>query len=142
MGLESLLYISESKIAANDAERDINDLIERAQAFNASVGITGSLLFTGTHFAQVIEGDEAAVSGLMAAISRDRRHARVKIVTRGALMARRFPGWSMAYNGPSQFVSHHVSRLLNEPSPSESARAAHWLSELLEQFAGYRGCAA
>ena len=47
MGLESLLYISESKIAANDAERDINDLIERAQAFNASVGITGSLLFTG-----------------------------------------------------------------------------------------------
>lgn len=48
MGLESLLYISESKIAANDAERDINDLIESAQAFNSSVGITGSLLFTGT----------------------------------------------------------------------------------------------
>jgi hypothetical protein len=48
MGLESLLYISESKIAANDAERDINDLIERAQAFNASVGITGSLFFTAS----------------------------------------------------------------------------------------------
>ena len=142
MALQSLLYISESAIELGKEQTEIKRILATAHAFNPSVGITGALVFTGTHFAQVIEGEEAAVSGLIASIARDNRHAHLNIVTRDPLTTRRFPDWSMAYNGPSQFVSRHVTRLMNYPSPAESSRAADWLAELLEQFSGFKGVAA
>ena len=138
MAMESLLYISESKIEPCKAESELNSIIATARAFNPTVGITGALIYTGTHFAQIIEGDETAISELIAAIARDLRHAEVSIVARGPLSRRSFPDWSMAYNGPSQFVSRNVTRLLNAPSPAERSRAADWLVELLEEFSGFR----
>jgi hypothetical protein len=140
--MESLLYISESKIEPSSAQSELKRILGTAHAFNPSVGITGALVFTGTHFAQVIEGEEVVISRLMASITRDARHGNVNIVAREPLVARRFPDWSMAYNGPSQFVSRHVRRILDDPSPVDRSRAADWLAELLEQFSGYRGAAA
>lgn len=142
MSLESLLYISESKIELCDAQGEVERILATAYAFNPQAGITGALLFTGTHFAQVIEGEEKVISELIAGISRDVRHTQVNIVVRDPIVTRRFPDWSMAYNGPSQFVSGHVTRLLNDPSPQESSRAGEWLAELLEQFSGMKGLAA
>jgi hypothetical protein len=43
----------------------------------------------------------------------------------------------MAYFGPSQFVSRHVTRLLNDPSPSEYRRGADWLNDLLKEFSAH-----
>ena len=142
MALESLLYVSESTIESISAESEVKRILATAHAFNPSAGITGALLFTGKHFAQVIEGEEAEISRLIASIARDTRHVQLNIVTRGSLAVRRFPDWSMAYNGPSQFVSRHVTQLLNDPSPSESSRAAKWLAEILEQFSGFGGATA
>lgn len=139
--MESLLYVSESKIEPGDAQSELSRILATAHAFNPSVGITGALVFTGTHFAQVIEGDEVAISQLIASIMRDQRHTKVNIVARDPLTMRRFPEWSMAYNGPSQFVSRHVTRLLNDPASAESSRAADWLAELLAQFSGFRRAA-
>ena len=139
MALESLLYVSESKIDPADAQNEVKRILATSHAWNSSVGITGALLFTGTHFAQVIEGEEDVVGQLIASIANDPRHAIVNIVVRDPLTARRFPDWSMAYNGPSQFVSRHVTQLLNDRSPTEISRAADWLAELLEQFSGFRG---
>lgn len=142
MALESLLYISESKIEQRNAESELNRILATAHAFNPTVGITGALVFTGTHFAQVIEGEEAVVSDLIASITRDPRHAQVNIVARDPLTARRFPDWSMAYNGPSKFVSRHVTALIEISSPVAKSRSADWLAELLEEFSGIRGAAA
>lgn len=139
MTLESLLYISESTIPADDAQGELKGILATCHANNPSAGITGALIFTGTHFAQVIEGKTAAIDDLIASIERDPRHTQVHIVTRDVLSERRFPDWSMAYNGPSQFVSRHVTRLLHDPSLTNNSRAAEWLAELLEQFAGFRG---
>lgn len=142
MALESLLYISKSKIEASDAQDELQRILATAHAFNQRVGITGALLFTGTHFAQIIEGQEEAISDLISAISRDERHTQITIVLRNPIVERRFPDWSMAYNGPSQFVSRHVTRLLADPLPQESLRAGEWLAELLEQFSGMKQWAA
>ena len=138
MALETLLYISESKIQPDIAQSEIRRILADAHSFNPSVGITGALLFTGTHFVQVIEGEKVSIDALIASINRDPRHTNVNIVVRDPLTARRFPDWSMAYNGPSKYVSRHVTRLLNGPSALESNRAADWLAELLEQFSGFR----
>lgn len=141
MALESLLYISESKITPSNAQLEVGRILATAHAFNRSVGITGALIFTGTHFAQLIEGDQAAVGVLIDSITRDTRHTHVDVVSRDQIVARRFPDWSMAYNGPSQFVSRYVTGLLNEPSTSARSRNAEWLTEVLEQFSGMRAAA-
>lgn len=139
MAMESLLYISESKIEPCNAENEVDRIVATARAFNSTVNITGALIYTGTNFAQIIEGDETAISELIAAIVRDARHTNVSIVARGPLTERRFPDWSMAYNGPSHFVSRHVTQLLKDPSKALRARFADWLAELLEEFSGFRG---
>jgi hypothetical protein len=138
MALESLLYVSESKIAPSEAENTLGRILATAHAANPEVGITGALLFTGKHFAQVLEGETAAVDETIASITRDPRHGQLSIVAREPLAERRFPDWSMAYSGPSQFVSRHVTRLLNAPTHAESRRAAEWLAELLDEFSAQR----
>lgn len=137
--LTSLLYISRSRIAPDRAEAVVAEIVATSVARNALAELTGALLFTGTHFAQVLEGEAAAIEDLMQRVTGDARHDELVIVEQGPLDYRRFDTWSMAYFGPSQFVSRHVMRLLGDPSPAERRRAAHWLGELLREFTGHPG---
>ena len=66
-----------------------------SNAFNAGAGITGALVFTGSHFSQVLEGPAAAVQALMAAILRDPRHRDVRMLCESAAAKRRFGHWAM-----------------------------------------------
>lgn len=131
----TLLYISRSLIRPEDATAAVAGLVADACRRNARDGLTGALLFTQTHFAQVLEGDATAIAALMHRIGSDPRHADLMVVDRGPIAARRFADWSMAYFGPSQFVSRHVTRLLSDQTPIERRRAARWLAELMEEFA-------
>ena len=139
VSLSSLLYISRSKIPPPDAVAGVHAIVETALSRNPTLGITGALLFTGDHFAQVLEGDRGSIEILMADICRDPRHDQILIVHQGPIAERRFADWSLAYLGPSQFVSRHVTRLLNEPSPAQHRRAVEWLNDLLWEFAAGPG---
>lgn len=134
MSLQSLLYISHSKIAPQEAARCVEAIVDTAMKHNPPLGLTGALLFTGTHFAQVLEGIPAAIDELMGRVVQDSRHDRLLIVERAPIAQRRFDKWSMAYFGPSRFVSRHVTRLLHDPLPQEHRRAAQWLTELMREF--------
>ncbi|GAA0731763.1 BLUF domain-containing protein [Sphingomonas japonica] len=133
--IESLLYISRSTVSSDQSQRVISSVVDTARRRNSRVGLTGALLFTGTHFAQVIEGDANAIERLMVALRRDARHDDLRVVERQIIPNRRFTEWSMAYFGPSQFVSRHVTRLLGNPSTVDRRRAAEWLTDLLCEFA-------
>ena len=133
--LVSLLYVSTSLLDPVTAESDVLALVAECKPRNKSRGLTGALIFTGTHFAQVIEGEEEAVDTLMKTMRDDPRHADLVVVDRSPIASRRFADWGMAYSGPSQFVARHVNRLLNDSSPVELRRAAGWLIELLHKFA-------
>ena len=137
--ISSLLYVSLSAVAPEEANRVVGEIVAAALVHNRAQNITGALLFTGTHFAQVLEGERAALDPLMASIRSDPRHSQVLVVDRHVTEARRFAGWSLAYGGPSQFVSGHVTRLLAQPSPLAHSRAADWLADLLREFSGDRG---
>lgn len=132
--LSSLLYISRSALLPSEAAKGVEQIVATSVTRNLTLGITGALLFTGEHFAQVLEGKGESVDILMADICRDQRHEDVLVVDRHALKQRRFANWSLAYFGPSQFVSRHVTRLLSEPSPRQRRRAAEWLNDLLWEF--------
>lgn len=131
--MESILYISRSLIRPSDAAAVVGSIVATSVARNPARGLTGALLFTGTHFAQVLEGEAASIDVLYASILADPRHADLVIVTREKVTTRRFSKWSMAYFGPSVYVSRHVTRLLDDALPADDRRG-EWLSELLVEF--------
>ena len=93
-GLLRLQYVSR---AAVDLPADaVQAIVSWSAAFNARAHVTGALIFTGTHFSQVLEGPPSTVRPLMASISRDSRHRDIRMLYESAISKRRFAGWSMA----------------------------------------------
>ena len=135
MTIVSVLYVSTSTLSGEDADRQVDEIVSIAQRRNPLADLTGALLFTGSHFAQVLEGHGDDIDEMLASIRRDPRHRRLLCVDRSPLLARRFPHWSMAYSGPSAFVSGFVRRLLEAPSKPERDLAATWLEDLMVKFA-------
>ncbi|MEA2999125.1 MAG: hypothetical protein QOH04_2658 [Sphingomonadales bacterium] len=135
MPLFFLLYVSRSLLRLPDEAGEVDRIIAVARPENERLGVTGALMFTQAHFAQVLEGDQAAVETLMERIRRDPRHDTVTIVSAAAREARLFPRWSMAYSGGSLYVDRHVKPLLAPaPEPGASERLAEKLVRLMREF--------
>lgn len=134
--LTSLLYVSQSRMPERVAESSVQQIIAASEIRNRGLGITGAVLFTGRHFAQIIEGDSAAIDSLWGDIRRDIRHGELIVVERKAAAERRFADWSMAFFGPSNFVTRQVKNLSNERSEARYERTARWLNDLLAETCG------
>jgi len=93
MTLKSLTYTS---LAAIDLQPDDLEAIHRtARQVNALEGVTGVLIFNGTHFLQVIEGAPNAIDDLVERLRRDTRHSGLEIRDEHEAEERVFPDWSM-----------------------------------------------
>jgi Sensors of blue-light using FAD len=136
--MQRLLYVSESNIEALSADRTVSEIIERAQVKNAQIHVTGALIFTGQHFAQVLEGSPESISMLMAYIYNDPRHTNIVVFDKSPITQRQFPDWTMAYHGPAPFVSRHIAKLREATSKPEQRRAADWLTDLAREFSSTR----
>ena len=86
-GKQWLFYVSRSARGIADAE--VQEIVRISQARNLEKGLTGMLLFTGAHFAQVLEGDPAQLDPLFEAILADPRHSDVRVLGREPLARRR-----------------------------------------------------
>ena len=132
--MQRLLYVSECRINEAVTEAVVAHIVADAQKRNADLGVTGALIFTGTHFAQVLEGCKKAIDELMISIHNDTRHGTVLVVEQSPITERQFSQWAMAYKGPAQFVSRHVTRLHHTTSETERQRTTNWLIELAREF--------
>ena len=93
MELTSLTYTS---LATLDLQSKDLELIHRtARELNALDGITGLLVFNGTHFLQIIEGAQSAIDDLVERLRRDGRHTGFEVRDQRKIDARSFPDWSM-----------------------------------------------
>ena len=93
MNLKSLTYTS---LARLDLGSDDLEAIHRtARELNALDGITGLLVFNGTHFLQIVEGADKAINDLVERLRRDPRHGGFEIRDERRIDARSFPDWSM-----------------------------------------------
>jgi hypothetical protein len=93
MSLKSLTYTS---LARLDLEAGDLEAIQRtAREVNALEGITGLLIFNGTHFLQIIEGSPEAIDDLVERLRRDPRHNGFEIRDERTIDERSFPDWSM-----------------------------------------------
>jgi len=92
-----VIYISKSRISSESAIEKIETLVQRAQARNMLLGITGSLIYTGSMFAQVLEGPLTALEKLVRVIQADPRHDVLFVTEPKKIVAvRRFKNWSLA----------------------------------------------
>lgn len=135
MTLESQLYISEFIGCAANRKSLVAELVTCSTEKNTSLHITGGLIFTGQHFAQILEGDPKKLDALMVSIERDPRHKVLKVFDRKEIKVQRFPYWGLAYAGPSNFVSDHITRLLASTQQASSKRDENSLTELIVEFA-------
>jgi len=94
-----LIYLSVRRIDQQSTifGWDVHNILAEARAFNPTAGIGGALLFNGAFFAQVLEGEQDEVLGLMRRIGRDIRHSHVTVVEERWVPERAFPGWAMAF---------------------------------------------
>ncbi|MBV9883509.1 MAG: BLUF domain-containing protein [Sphingomonadaceae bacterium] len=111
MAFTSLLYVSVSTLTPEQEREEVDKIVGVAQRRNAELSVTGALIFTGTHFAQLLEGPVDGVDALMRSISRDPRHNSVTVVDTGEATRRLFPDWSMAYFGHSRYIDRFVGPL-------------------------------
>ena len=93
MPLKSLTYTS---LARLDLEAgDLEAIHRTAREVNALEGITGLLIFNGTHFLQIVEGAPHAIDDLVDRLRRDPRHNGVEVRDERMVERRSFPDWSM-----------------------------------------------
>jgi hypothetical protein len=130
LDLHRWVYISHCRLPAAWSDTAVADIVAVSRGRNAPLDVTGALLFTGTRFAQIIEGSAAALAGLQASIERDPRHADVRTILSGPHGERLFDDWSLAYAGPSLFVASQVEAVLDD-----APRSADRLVQTLRAFA-------
>jgi len=120
----SIVYLSTPTFPPEQAASTVRAIVGEARDRNATFGITGTLIATEHHFAQVIEGRREAIDPLMANILRDPRHNDVTILRHETAAPRRFTGWSLAYQGRSAYFESFIRVLASasEPQPRDVAR--------------------
>lgn len=96
--IEQLLSVAYSSDATRPYdEAELRDMLERSRAHNASVGLTGMLVYRDGRFLQVLEGPEAVTKELLARIVKDPRHEHVRFLVTQVIRRRSFAEWTMGY---------------------------------------------
>jgi Sensors of blue-light using FAD len=115
--LHQVFYLS--RAAGQVADRDIQQILVVSRRNNWRHGITGCLLYSGSHFAQTLEGDETVMRDLIDRIARDPRHTDFHVLFDRPLDRRRFGEWSMGYLY-DQGTADELARLSAQPAPAEA----------------------
>lgn len=131
--LYSVLYTSDALIEFDGAQLD--ELLTQSREANRRAAITGVLLYRADRFVQVLEGPKDAVDATLDRITRDTRHANVRVLIDEPLAARQFADWSMGFErlspatdaAPEGFRDTFVD-LDGSDDPSVTLRAARELS--------------
>ena len=94
----NLLGVAYTSVATEPFDDEmLSSLLEWCRARNGSVDVTGVLLYRDGRFIQFLEGPEKAVRELVASISQDRRHTRVRVLLEDPVAERQFAEWTMGY---------------------------------------------
>jgi hypothetical protein len=73
----------------------VDEILRVSQRNNDRDALTGALIYDNTTFLQWLEGGEEEIRRVFGRISRDPRHAEIKLLTVRKLEDRWFPDWSM-----------------------------------------------
>jgi hypothetical protein len=113
MVLVRLIYAS-AVTDAFDCE-GLKQIIDRAAANNAELGVTGVLGFSQSYFLQCLEGSRSSVNTIYRNILSDNRHQNIQILSYEEIDEREFSSWGMAYIGEVQ-INRHINLKYSDSS--------------------------
>jgi hypothetical protein len=130
--LKSVTYSSIAKIHLTEGE--IRDIVSTSRRLNEENGITGLLLFNGTFFLQIIEGEPAAVDELVERIRADERHSGMLVFDQRGIDRRFFPEWRMEYRriAGSYHEIENIVQAIPEILPEYVRLHIHGMVQLLQ----------
>lgn len=112
MPLKRLVYVS--RPTSHITEMNVQRIQWSSQVRNRRLDITGMLVFTGRHFAQVLEGREGALNELMLSVRGDPRHGDIRVLLDQRIDTRLFDGWAMTYASRYEFADELEALLGND----------------------------
>ncbi|MEM9330200.1 MAG: BLUF domain-containing protein [Pseudomonadota bacterium] len=93
--LYELVYSSN---ATHDVENAmLESILTEARQKNTQNDVTGLLVFNGSSFFQLIEGNKKVIEQTFARIKEDRRHHNLSVFHSGEIKSRSFADWAMSY---------------------------------------------
>ena len=133
-GLFRLVYKSTSNIelAGNPFRNAILDILDWSQSYNPEHGITGALMVSNGHFAQVLEGERDIIRALYGNVACDPRHRFPTLLQFEAAEARFFESWSMAFVDEERQQKVPLSARPAGSDPSHSSVSADGILSLLQ----------
>ena len=134
MSLHRCVYVSSARLDPLHQDAQIEQIVDYAKIANAAMKVTGTLIFDGSRFAQLLEGPEIEATGLARRIAIDPRHEHVVFLERQNVKRRLFDGFSMAYSGRSMFVARTIAQPLIQ-NDRRSRLALRQLVQLMLEFA-------
>lgn len=135
MQTHTLIYTSVASQKMTDS--DLKALLKTSRANNASLGITGMLLYLDPFFIQVLEGDEDVINQAFQTIKNDMRHHKVSIIYKKLISHRLFPDWTMGFNKINRESIENLegySDFLQKPSIEFFSQSPNKVIELLNLF--------
>jgi uncharacterized membrane protein (DUF373 family) len=76
---------------------DLMDILNTARLNNVCIGVSGMLLYTGTEFIQILEGEEKVVEELLTSIKKDPRHKDFRVIEKKKITKREYAEWTMGF---------------------------------------------
>jgi hypothetical protein len=120
--IRRLAYVSRPRPDLPPAE--ISRIVVKSRLNNEREGLCGVLLYTGTDFAQLIEGPSDRVGALWNRINRDDRHQDIVPLLDETAEDAWFPAWRMGYLANRALTKHIAEWRKLEGAMDEQGRAA------------------
>jgi hypothetical protein len=137
--LVSLIYISRRTSDWVVSKAGIDELIAGWAERNARLKVRGALLVTSQHIAQILEGPEEQVDGLLAEIRCDLRHDGITVIERRPIDGYRFSDWCFAYWGSASYMDRKIAAVLEKHDALARGDDTAQLYELMRLLARESG---
>jgi Sensors of blue-light using FAD len=135
MSCYTLVYTSVANQKMSDEH--LKALLKKARKKNEQLNITGMLLYLDPYFIQVLEGEEATISGVFDTIKEDKRHDKVSIIYKKPAEERCFDNWTMGFNkveNENMAAIDGFSEFLQQPNQDFFKKSPNRVTELLHMF--------
>jgi Sensors of blue-light using FAD len=93
--LHRLIYASRQRIAPENLDHEVGEIIRASIRNNRGTSLTGLLLVHDGWFVQALEGPAEAVMTTYRRIVDDPRHSNSKVLSAGPAQTREFADWNM-----------------------------------------------
>ena len=136
MYLMRLTYYSHNKIVEQGAKQteELKAILAACSRNNPNDGISGALLFSKSHFAQILEGDRKAVTSTFCRIAQDPRHSDIVILKAAPIDERTFTNWAMTFAGQSDTADSLYNKYSPLPKFNPAKMTARSLEGLIEEL--------